>query len=128
MAAVKSKRGERFSVQEVCIRRLGLHRGAIAAARVAQLAIAQRDLGHWPTAVEYAEYWSVIERTAWNHRAAALAGVVGPELEGDDALAVLKSVVDTLVQAIDRSETRSTNRKHVDARSQVASLRILASA
>lgn len=68
------------SVLRACVVRLGVHRGATAAARVVQIALAERDLGHFPTAVEYADYWAVSERTAWGHRAAARAGI-GDELE-----------------------------------------------
>jgi len=57
------------TIQRACIARLGVHRGAIAAARVAQWAIATAELGHMPTTVEYSEWWAVTERTGWNHRA-----------------------------------------------------------
>lgn len=58
------------TVLDVCTERLGVHRGAIAAARVAQWALATADLGHVPTTVEYANWWAVTERTGWNHRSA----------------------------------------------------------
>lgn len=57
------------TVLEVCVARLGVHRGAVAAANVAQWAIATHELGHVPTTVEYAEYWAIAERSGWNHRA-----------------------------------------------------------
>ncbi|HEY8773078.1 MAG TPA: hypothetical protein VIM05_00795 [Gaiellaceae bacterium] len=66
MASKKSKRPA--TVLEVCVARLGVHRGALAAANVAQWAMATRDLGHVPTTVEYAEYWSISERNGWLHR------------------------------------------------------------
>jgi hypothetical protein len=59
---------KRQTVLRVCVERLGVHRGALAAANVAQLAMATHDLGHVPTGVEYSEYWSVSDRTAWYHR------------------------------------------------------------
>jgi hypothetical protein len=58
-----------LSVRDYCIRAAGVHRGALTAARVAQWALAADDLGHFPTTVEYAEWWAVDERTAWRHRA-----------------------------------------------------------
>lgn len=64
MTATKS-----VSVHRYCVQKLGVHRGAIAAARVAQWAITTDELGHVPTTVEYAEWWSVDERTGWRHRA-----------------------------------------------------------
>lgn len=68
----------RVTVLHACVDRLGVHRGSLAAANVAQLAIATRELGHFPTAVEYADYWSIDERSAWRHRARARDGL------GDD--------------------------------------------
>lgn len=58
------------------MRRLGVHKGALAAANVAQWALATYDLGHVPTVVEYAEYWAIAERTGWLHgkRAADVFG------------------------------------------------------
>jgi hypothetical protein len=58
------------SVHRHCVRKLGVHRGAIAAARVAQWAMATAELGHIPSTTEYAEWWAVDERTGWRHRAA----------------------------------------------------------
>jgi len=60
---------QRMSIQRACIARLGVHRGAVAAARVAQWAMTTADLGRVPTTVEYSEWWAVTERTGWNHRA-----------------------------------------------------------
>jgi hypothetical protein len=71
------------TVLEVCVANLGVHRGAVAAANVAQLALTTSDLGHFPTAVEYAEYWAVIERTAFHHRRRAREGL------GDEYQAVV---------------------------------------
>jgi len=56
------------SLHRQIVARMGVHRGAIAAARVAQWAIATAELGHVPTTVEYAEWWSINERTGWRHR------------------------------------------------------------
>jgi hypothetical protein len=64
-----------MSVHRYCVRKLGVHRGAIAAARVAQWAIATAELGHLPTTVEYSEWWAVTERTGWYHRAAVHAAL-----------------------------------------------------
>ena len=64
-----------MTVLQACVARLGVHRGAVAAANVAQLAITTVELGHFPTAVEYADYWAVIERTAWHHRRRAREGL-----------------------------------------------------
>lgn len=53
---------------KVCVRELGPKRGGMAAAAIVSYAIATADLGHVPTAVEYAEWFGVSERTAWRHR------------------------------------------------------------
>jgi hypothetical protein len=68
------------TIHELCIARLGVHRGAIAAARVAQWAMVAHDLGRLPTTVEYAEWWSLDERTGWRHRA-AIRDALGEEWE-----------------------------------------------
>lgn len=57
------------TVLEACIAVRGIHRGAFTAARIAQYAMTWVELGHFPTAVEYASSWNVDERTAWRHRA-----------------------------------------------------------
>lgn len=57
------------TVLQACVARVGQTRGALAAAAVAQYAIAEYDLGKFPTAVEYADYWAISERTAFRHRA-----------------------------------------------------------
>jgi len=62
-------RTETVSVHRFCVKKLGVHRGAIAAARVAQWAMVTAELGHVPTTVEYSDWWAVNERTGWNHRA-----------------------------------------------------------
>lgn len=69
------------SVLHACMLVHGMHRGAIVAAHVAQMGIAQANLGHRPTAVEYAEFWSITERTAWNHRQ-AVRQVFGRDWQG----------------------------------------------
>jgi hypothetical protein len=58
------------TVLEHCVAALGVHKGALAAASVAQWAIAAHELEHVPTTVEYVEFWYCTERTGWNHRAA----------------------------------------------------------
>ncbi len=88
---------KRVSVLNVCTARLGLHRGALAAANVAQLAMTTADLGHWPSATEYADYWAITERTAWYHRSRAR------EVFGDD----LQTVVEQLARDVARKRARS---------------------
>jgi hypothetical protein len=55
------------TILEVCVANAGVHRGALAAAYVAQAAITTHELGRVPTVAEYAEYWAVDERTGWRH-------------------------------------------------------------
>jgi hypothetical protein len=57
------------SVIELCVARVGVHRGALAASYVARYAMTQTRLGKFPTTVEYAEDWAIDERSAWRHRA-----------------------------------------------------------
>jgi hypothetical protein len=57
------------TVLQACTQKVGVHRGALAAAAVAQYAMTADDLGRFPTAVEYAEWWAISERSAWRHRA-----------------------------------------------------------
>ena len=85
------------SVHRYCVLKLGVHRGAIAAARVAQWAITTQELGHVPTTVEYAEWWAVSERTGWNHRA-----LIQEALGGEWA-----SVVTRIAVEVGRWRTRS---------------------
>jgi hypothetical protein len=65
----------KVSVLEVCVARLGTHRGALAAANVAQWAIATAELGRVPTTVEYSDYWAINERSGWRHRARVHEGL-----------------------------------------------------
>jgi hypothetical protein len=74
------------SVLDCCVSKLGVHKGAVAAANVAQLAIATNELGHFPTALEYADYWAVDERSAWRHRAR------GRDVFGEDLQDVVELV------------------------------------
>jgi hypothetical protein len=60
---------KRVSVLKAATAKLGVHKGALAAAHIAQWALATAELGHVPTTVEYAEFWFVDERTGWRHRA-----------------------------------------------------------
>jgi hypothetical protein len=80
------------SVRDVCIAKLGVHRGAIAAARVAQWAIATRELGHVPTVAEYSDWWALSERTGWYH-ASRIEAVFGDEW---------RDVVELVAREIDR--------------------------
>lgn len=85
------------SVHRFCVQKLGVHRGAITAARAAQWAIAADELGHMPTTVEYAEYWAVDERTGWAHRARVR------EAFGDE----WQSIVTRMAVEVGRRRTRS---------------------
>lgn len=86
-----------MTVHRYCVRTLGVHRGAIAAARVAQWAIATAELGHVPTTVEYSEWWAIDERTGWRHRALA------HEALGEE----WQTVVERLAREIERRQDRS---------------------
>jgi hypothetical protein len=63
---------------EVCTARLGVHKGALAAAWLVEYALATRDLGHVPSGREYAAWAFVDDRTAWRRRSALR------EVFGDD--------------------------------------------
>jgi hypothetical protein len=78
------------TVQEVCRAKLGVHRGALAAANVAQYAITTHELGRFPTAVEYADWWAISERTAWRHRERIT------DAFGDDWREVVEAVADEI--------------------------------
>jgi len=93
------------TVQQVCIAKLGVHRGAVAAARIAQYAIATRELGHVPTTEEYSEYWAVAERTAWLHRRAVR------DVFGDDNW---RQVVEQVAAEIDRGAGSLSPRRVMD--------------
>jgi hypothetical protein len=86
-----------MTVQRHCVAKLGVHRGAIAAARVAQWALATAELGQMPTTVEYAEWWALDERTGWRHRALVHQAL------GDD----WQAVVEDLAAEIKRRQARS---------------------
>jgi hypothetical protein len=66
------------TVLQVCVEKLGVHKGAIAAAWVTQWVMATEALGHVPNVIEYSEWWYVDERTGWRHRA-AVKSVLGDE-------------------------------------------------
>lgn len=85
------------SVHRYCVQKLGVHRGAIAAARAAQWAITTNELGHFPTTVEYAEWWAIDERTGWRHRA-----LIHEALGGEWA-----SIVTRMAVAAGRRQARS---------------------
>lgn len=76
------------TVLQACVRQLGVHRGAIAAAQAAQWAITTAELGRFPTNIEYCEYWAINERTGYNHRATLRA------VFGDDWKAVVESIAE----------------------------------
>jgi hypothetical protein len=78
------------SVLDLCVARVGVHRGALAASYVARYAMTQMRLGRFPTAVEYADDWVITERTAWNHRAAMQAAL------GDDWPQIVAHVADEI--------------------------------
>lgn len=81
------------TILQACTRKLGQTRGGLAAANIAQYAIAQAELGHFPTAVEYADYWAISERTAWRHRSRCEAafGDAWPEVVEQLAAYLVKS-------------------------------------
>jgi len=81
------------TVLEVCVAKQGIHKGALTAARVAQYAICAADIGHFPGAGTYADWWAIDERTAWRHRA-SIRDVFGDDLE---------AVVMALVAQMDKS-------------------------
>lgn len=56
------------TVLDICVARVGVHRGAVAAAAVAQYALTTVELGHVPTTDEYIAEWAISERTGWRHR------------------------------------------------------------
>ena len=89
---------DRVSVRRHCTAKLGVHRGAIAAARVAQWAMTTADLGHLPTTVEYADWWAMSERNAWRHRSLV------HEAFGDD----WATIVDDLAAEIVRRKVHSS--------------------
>jgi hypothetical protein len=82
------------------VRKHGIHRGALTAAYVGQYAIAWSELGEFPTAVAYAEYWAISERTAFLHRS-KIADVFGEKWP---------EVVEAVKDEIDRSQSRSLAR------------------
>lgn len=86
-----------MSVHRHCVNKLGVHRGAIAAARVAQWSLVAAELGRVPTTVEYAEWWAIDERTGWRHRAAVQAAL------GDD----WPPIIEHLAQAAAAQQARS---------------------
>lgn len=97
---------KRVSVLQACVARLGAHRGARAAANVAQYAITTRELGHVPTTVEYADYWALSERSGWDHRARVKS------VFGDD----WREVVETVAAEIERRSTREVMGLPIPAR------------
>lgn len=92
------------TVLEVCVAKRGVHRGALAAANVAQWALTIDALGRIPTIVEYAEWWSCSERTGWRH-AERIEAVFGEDW---------RPMVEAIAVAA---------RKHVDGRLSVAGVK-----
>lgn len=87
--------------------RAGLLKGARVAQYILQWAIASRDLGHAPSAEEYAEWWSESERTSYRRQAefrAAFEGLDDPApivaTMSPEAVAKLDGLVDALNEAI----------------------------
>jgi hypothetical protein len=60
------------TVLDAYTERYGVRKGAVRAAHFAQMVIVAVDLGDDWTAPQYADYWSVDERTVFNHRAEAV--------------------------------------------------------
>ena len=89
---------------ELCVRRAGavngrdpagfrdLHQGRRVSQYVLQWAITAQDLGHFPTTVEYAEWWAISERQAWRRRAA-----IHDLFEGD----LMREVVEDVASSLD---------------------------
>jgi hypothetical protein len=88
------------TILEQCVRRRGVHRGALTAAHVAQWAIATADLDRVPTGSEYAEFWAVSERTAWYHRAGMR------EVYGERWPELVEQVAQVIVKGGERSPRR----------------------
>jgi hypothetical protein len=88
---------KRQTVLQAATAKLGVHKGALAAANAAQWAMATADLGHVPTTVEYSEWWNIDERTGWRHRARVR------EALGDD----WPTVVEALAAEISKRSLRS---------------------
>jgi hypothetical protein len=88
------------TVLEVSVAKLGVHRGALAAAQVAQWALATCELGHVPTTVEYSEFWCVTERTGWLHRAHVR------DVFGDEWPAVVQSLSEHIEKKSPRAVTK----------------------
>ena len=82
------------SILELCVSRVGVHRGALAASYVARYAMTQQRLGKFPTALEYADDWAIIGRAAWDHRRRM------QEALGDD----WPAVVECVAREIDRRQ------------------------
>jgi hypothetical protein len=78
------------TVLQACTRKRGVHKGAITAAHVAQMAIATAELGHVPTNAEYCDWWALDDRTGWRHR----AGV--RDVFGDEWATVVQVVADEI--------------------------------
>jgi len=63
------RRRQPRTLHQYCVARLGVHSGAITAARLIEMAVCTVELGHFPVAAEYAEWACIDERSAWRHRA-----------------------------------------------------------
>ncbi|MFZ1910359.1 MAG: hypothetical protein WAU52_14875, partial [Burkholderiales bacterium] len=50
------------TLQQLCVARAGVYRGSLLAAYLVQMAMAQRDLGRFPSNAEYAEWWAISKR------------------------------------------------------------------
>ena len=93
---------------ELCVARVGVHRGALAASYVARYAMTMHRLdGKFPTAVEYADDWAIDERTAWRHRAKMQDAI------GEDWPAVVEHVAGHIDE---RTSVRTSIRTAVPAR------------
>jgi hypothetical protein len=88
---------KRQTILQACVRKHGVHKGAITAAWVAQYAITTAELGHLATAREYAEYWAIDERNGFAHRA-RIKDVFGDKWP---------EVVEALAAELERRSTRS---------------------
>ena len=86
-----------MTVHRYCVKKLGVHKGALAAARVAQYAMTTADLGHVPSNTEYCSWWVITTRTGFHHRALIKAAF------GEDWRPVVEQLAAEIVRRGNRS-------------------------
>lgn len=82
---------EERTILQLAVERVGVHRGALAAASIAQWVLATEALGYVPSLHEYAKYWAVSDRTGERHGSRARAVL------GDDWRTVVEQLTRYLV-------------------------------